>query len=80
MASVPTKDEVTDHELKLIGAIRKLKVKPEKVETTEDLEHFMKEYDKDGSEKRQFARLSIFFGEDGKGEVTYQTWRYEIQC
>ena len=80
MAAMPTKDEVTDHELKLIGAIRKLKVKPEKVETTEDLEHFMKEYDKDGSEKRQFARLSIFFGEDGKGEVTYQTWRYEIQC
>ena len=35
--------------------MRKLKVKPEKVETTEDLEHFMKTYDKDGSEKRQFS-------------------------
>ena len=21
-----------------------------------------------------------FFGEDGKGEVTYQTWKYEIEC
>ena len=80
MAAAPTKDEVTEHELKLIGAIRKLKVKPEKVETTEELEKFMKDYEKDGSDRRQFPRLSIFFGETGKGEVTYQTWKYEIQC
>ena len=80
MAAAPTKDEVTEHELKLIGAMRKLKVKPEKVETTEELEKFMKDYEKDGSDRRQFPRLSIFFGEAGKGEVTYQTWKYEIQC
>lgn len=80
MAEAPTKDEVTPHELKLIGAMRKLKVKPEKVETTDELEKFMKEYDKDVSDRRQFPRLSIFYGEDGKGEVTYQTWKYEIQC
>ena len=78
MATAPTKDEVTLHELKLIGAMRELKIKPEKVETTEELEKFMKEYDKDGTERRQFSRLSIFYGEDGKGEVTYQTWKYEI--
>ena len=80
MAAAPTKDEVTEHELKLIGAMRKLKVKPEKVETTEELEKFMKDYEKDGSDRRQFPRLSIFFGEAGKGEVTCQTWKYEIQC
>ena len=62
MAAAPTKDEVTEHELKLIGAMRKLKVKPEKVETTEELEKFMKDYEKDGSDRRQFPRLSIFFG------------------
>ena len=80
MATAPTKDEVTEHELKLIGAIRHLKVKPEKVETTEDMEKFIKDYDKEGTERRQLPRLSIFFGEDGKGEVTYQTWKYEIEC
>ena len=42
MATAPTKDEVTLHELKLIGAMMELKIKPEKVETTEELEKFMK--------------------------------------
>lgn len=80
MAEAPTKDEVTEHELRLIGAIRKLPIKPEKVETTEELEMFMKGYSKDGGERRQLPRLSIFFGEDGRGEVGYQTWKYEIEC
>ena len=38
MAAAPIKDEVTEHELKLIGAMRHLKIKPEKVETTDELE------------------------------------------
>ena len=36
MVAEPTKDEVTKHKLKSIGAMRKLKMKPEKVETTEE--------------------------------------------
>lgn len=76
----PTKDEVTAHELKLIGAMRHLKIKPERVETTEEMEKFIKDYDKEALERRQLPRISIFFGEDGKGEVTYQTWKYEIEC
>lgn len=79
MASA-TKEDVTEHELKLIGAMRHLKIKPEKVETTEELEKFMKEYEKEGTDRRQFPRLSIFYGEEGKGEVGYQTWKYEIEC
>ena len=75
-----SKEDVTEHELKLIEAMRHLKVKPEKVETTEDLEKFMKDYEKDSTERRQFPRLSIFYGEEGKGEVGYQTWKYEIEC
>ena len=78
--AAPTKDEVTEHELKLIGTMRHLKIKPEKVETTEELEKFMKDYEKDGTDRRQFPRLSIFYGEEGKGEVGYQTWKYEIEC
>ena len=44
------------------------------------MEKFIKDYDKEGTERRQLPRLSIFFGEDGKGEVSYQTWKYEIEC
>ena len=73
-----SKEDVTEHEL--IGAMRLLKVKPEKVETTEDLEKFVKEYEKDSTERRQFPRLSIFYGEEGKEEFGYQTWNYEIEC
>ena len=80
MAVPPTKDDVTEHELKLIGAMRHLKIKPEKVETTEEMETFIRDYNKEAIERRQLPRISIFFGEDGKGEVTYQTWKYEIEC
>ena len=80
MATAPTKDEVTLHEIKLIGAMRELKVKPEKAETTEELEKFIKEYEEDDSDRRQIPHLSIFYGEDRKGEDTYKTWKYEIQC
>lgn len=80
MAEPPTRDQVTEHELRLIGAMRHLKIKPEKVETTEEMEKFIKDYDRETTERRQLPRISIFFGEDGKGEVTYQTWKYEIEC
>ena len=73
MATAPTKDEITEHELKLIGAMRHLKIKQEKVETTEDLEKLMKDYEKDGTDRRQPLRVLIFYGEEGKGEVGYQT-------
>lgn len=76
-----TVDDITQEELKLVGAMRGLRVKPEGVETRADLEKFMKDYDKEShTEKRQLPRLSIFFGEEGKGEVVYQTWKYEIEC
>ena len=73
---MPSKEDMTEPELKLIGAIRHLKVKPEKVETTKELEKFMKEYEKDSTERQQFPRLSIFYGEEGIGEVGYQTKKY----
>ena len=44
------------------------------------MEKFIKEYEKDDSDIRQIPRLSIFYGDDRKGEDTYKTWRYEIQC
>lgn len=80
MAEAATKDDITEHELKLVGAMRHLRIKPERVETTEELEKFMKDYDHEGIERRQLPRLSIFYGEKDKGEVTYLTWKYEIEC
>ena len=44
------------------------------------MEIFIRDYDKEAVIRRQLLRISIFFGEDGKGEVTYQTWEYEIEC
>ena len=79
--ATPTKDELADHKLRLIGAIKDIKIKPEKVETADELETFMKEYSKHGKrevERRQLSWLSIFFDEVDKGEVTYSTWKYEI--
>lgn len=76
-----TKDDITEEELKLVGAVRHLRIKPEGIESKSDMERFMKDYDKDShTEKRQIPRLSIFFGEEGKGEVVFQTWKYEIEC
>lgn len=28
----------------------------------------------------KFPRISLFYGEQGKGEVSYATWKYEINC
>lgn len=79
------KDSVTDEELKLLGAMRKLKIKPEHIETPADFESYMKHYEEtvgthSSGDRKQNPRISTFFGESGKGDVTYPTWRYEILC
>ena len=43
-------------------------MKPEKVETTEELEKIMKDYEKGGSVRRQFPRLLIFLEKMAKGK------------
>ena len=66
MAVSPTKDDVTEHELKLTGAMRHLKIKPEKVETTEEMETFIRDYNKEAIERCQLPRISIFSGKTAK--------------
>ncbi|MCG7879679.1 MAG: hypothetical protein JAY75_19795 [Candidatus Thiodiazotropha taylori] len=76
-----TKEDITEEELKLIGAMRHLRVKPEGIESAQDFEKYVRSYDHDlVTDKRTIPRVSIFFGEEGKGEVGFQTWKYEIQC
>lgn len=84
MATPATKDDISEEELKLLGAIRTLDVKPEGVDSKEGFESFLKKYEEtfkgQTTEKRQTPRISTFFGEEGKGDVSYRTWRYEIEC
>lgn len=75
---------------KLVEAFNKLKVKP-KFDTTEDLETWLTAYHAikpdPGAEPKekvtlttQYPRVSLFYGDNVKGEVPYQQWVYEIKC
>jgi hypothetical protein len=78
-----TKDNVTEEELKWIDAMRHLETKPEGVESPEDFERFIRYYPDRNSmnfNRPQIPKISTFFGESGKGEVNYTTWRYEVRC
>lgn len=78
-------DENISQESKtLLEALKKMKI-----ETVSDFEHFLqKEKEKSAStsnvketkEATKYPRISLFFGETGKGEVSYRTWRYEVNC
>lgn len=68
MATPATIDDVS--ELKLLGAIRTLSVKPEHVETKEDFEKLLSKYGATHksvttitADKRTTPRISVFFGE-----------------
>ena len=75
---------------KLVEAFNKLKVKP-KFDTSDDLESWLTAYHAvkpdpgvDPKEKvpltTQYPRVSLFYGDNVKGEVPYQQWVYEIKC
>lgn len=32
------------------------------------------------SGSHHFAKISTFYGETGKGEVSFYTWKYEVRC
>ena len=63
-------------------------VKACKLETGDEFENFMKEHEKMSGEAKkskapnasQIPKISTFFGEKGKGEVSFNTWKYEIRC
>jgi hypothetical protein len=84
MATPATKEDISNEELKLIGAIRTLGIKPEGVSSKEEFEDYMHKYETLThplhGDKRSFPRISTFFGEENKGDVNYSTWKYEIQC
>lgn len=79
---------------KLIAALNKLKIKP-KADTPEDLELWLKAYGAEAAIKKepvdvettktvvsstQQPRISIFYGDNVKGEATYAQWVYEVKC
>lgn len=81
--------EITEEDKNLLDVFKHLKIKPPvKVESPEDLEHYMEYYvqqtDKDKGDvtkiKTLSPKISVFYGESGKGEVTFPTWEYEVKC
>ena len=87
MASGGTEHSKEDDNL--IKAFHDLHLAPH-VETTSDLMDFLSKFgklvsDKEVPQKTQpsasyhFPKLSTFYGEDNKGETTWETFKYEIQ-
>ena len=90
MATLSAEDQA------LLDAFKELKSKTAvpKVETTEDLTSFIKHYGAEliaastppaaptmpSASVTNMPRISIFFGETGKGEVNYPAWKYELKC
>ena len=78
---------------KLLEAFHSLKVTP-KVESTEDLLSFIKHMgkelekeeasDTDSNQKpsktHHYPRISTFYGEDNKGEVSWPTFKFEVEA
>ena len=82
--------EGEDEDKKMLAYLKALDVPPMK--DLDDMRRFMTQYGTSTSPnpvdsgkskvKTQVnvPRISIFFGEEGKGEVSYQTWAYEVKC
>lgn len=78
----------------LLEKFKELNVKP-KFDTKDDLETWLKEFGGDPTIKiepkdpstsssftlsSQFPRISLFYGDNVKGEATYPQWVYEVKC
>lgn len=85
-----SQEEVT----KLVEALKTLKVKP-KTDTPEDLELWLKAYGAEQEVKKEpgvvetkttvvaaphHPRISLFYGDNIKGEASYAQWVYEVKC
>ena len=76
---------LTEEQKALLGALEKFRVS-----TPEDLENLLKNAAAEQKEvvikeekvrdPGKYPRISLFYGEKGKGEVNYRTWRYEVNC
>ena len=87
-------DPVKPEDEKMLAYLKLLGVPPMK--DVDDLKRFMTEYgvktepgttdpkkvDPKPASKTHlsFPKIPIFFGEEGKGEVSFKTWAYEINC
>ena len=76
---------LTEQDEKLIQAFHELNLTPH-IETSQDLLQFMTRFGKAVSGQaastgsHSYPKLSIFYGEDNKGEATWETFRYEIDA
>lgn len=78
----------------LVEVLNRLKIKP-KFDTAEELQNWLTSYGADPSVKTEPGepvtttvtakiphrpRISLFFGDNVKGEATYAQWVYEVKC
>lgn len=86
-------EHISEDDLKLLEAFHALHVKP-KIESPDDLVSFMKHFGKEVEDPHgkgaipkvpativtghNFPRISTFYGEDGKGEVNWLTFKFEV--
>lgn len=80
---------ISEEDKKVLDAFHALKLKPSKpIENAEELVDFMEKFGKMVLEDKksakpegiQYPKISMFFGEKGKGEVNYPTWRFEVDA
>lgn len=87
--------QISEEDKKLLEAFHSLTVKP-KIESTEDLMSFMKhmgkEMEKDAgtasetgaipktTSTHHYPRISTFYGEPNKGEVSWPTFKFEVEA
>ena len=73
---------ISEEDEKLIHAFHDLGLSP-RVETSRDLVEFLSRFgnvlsSRDPPVSHHYPKLSIFYGEDNKGETTWDTFKYEI--
>ena len=79
--------EFTEAEVsRLVSSFKELGVKP-KADTATDLKDWMEQFTKAAVVKETSSvrvthnpRISPFSGEGGKGEASFDLWRYEVEC
>ena len=77
-------EAITAEDKGLLDALHKLKIAtPEELEKTlESKAEIIKEkvYVEKSNTSGKYPRISLFYGEPSKGEVSYRTWQYEVNC
>ena len=72
---------ISEEEIALLKVLKKMKLDdPEQLEDVLTKKSMKQEEKYQEKDSLKFPRISLFYGEPGKGEVSYRAWRYEVNC